>query len=200
VFDPIKKTDLQEPDLHRLNRMLDFLLERVSALEGAAGTYTFRIPIQAQSMRLRDAGVPATSDGVLTLGAAIDLFGAKNVRQALDDRSDRGEPLKPLPLGGGGGAAGAPIFSLYPITISAGVTNIVSPFAPVQDAGLIVVITQDASGGGRITWESTQFVAYTPVDIRRLPNTVSVFVFFGHDNGGGLKWWFMTLAITGGTP
>jgi hypothetical protein len=102
--------------------------------------------------------------------------------------------------GGGGGGTAATANSLSAITLTAADEIAVGDGipaipAPVEPAILIVVLTQDATGGRQITW-STDFKLAT-VEIDTTPDTVSIFSFVARADG---KWWMVGTPITGQTP
>jgi hypothetical protein len=45
---------------------------------------------------------------------------------------------------------------------------------------VIVILTQDGTGGRLITWDATKFDAGTPTDLNLDPNAVTIFAFIGN--------------------
>lgn len=93
----ITKSDLEDPNLGKLNSEITWLKRKIGEMQGAAGEFFFRKPFKADKIRLRDTEIPETDEEVLSLGAAKKLFGAASVRRALSARDENGTIIRGLP-------------------------------------------------------------------------------------------------------
>ena len=93
----ITKSDLEDPNLGKLNSEITWLKRKIGEMQGAAGEFFFRKPFKADKIRLRTADIPETDEEVLSLGAAKKLFGAASVRKALSARDENGTIIRGLP-------------------------------------------------------------------------------------------------------
>lgn len=79
--------------------------------------------------------------------------------------------------GGGGSGTGANT-TVYD-TLSAPTTVIASPGTPATGETLVYELTQDATGGRQITWDS-DFDPSVPIGLNYAANAVTVFFFYGN--------------------
>ncbi len=112
AFAGLTKEDLEDPRLAKLNAEISFLYEQIAAMQGASGPYVFRKPFKAVKIELMDTKVPEDDTGVLSLGAAKELFSGRKIRDSFDARAWLGEPVRGL-SGGGGTGGGGPVYALF---------------------------------------------------------------------------------------
>lgn len=81
--------------------------------------------------------------------------------------------------------------------VTATTTNITTTFVPTVGALLFVIVTEDGTGGGQITWDS--IFRYAPVNIGVSANDVNIFLFFGRTDPADftVKWFLATAPIVG---
>lgn len=97
-FFPIRKEDLDDPELFRLNRLLSHLIEELSNIQGASGISEVGAEFRANRIIYRkDQGQPQDDNEVLTWGAAKRYLSPNAVSEALRRRSWMGQPVRPMP-------------------------------------------------------------------------------------------------------
>ena len=96
--------------------------------------------------------------------------------------------------GGGGGGTGSPSY-VTEYTLTDPTTLITTAILPASGDQMTVVITQDATGGRQITWD-TMFKMAT-VEIDTTADTISIFSFIGLSD---TNWYCTGIPMTGGVP
>lgn len=72
VYPELTPRDLQDPTLHRLNQIINFLYSQIAQTQGITGSFQFTNP-QAKS-----TAIPSSNNCLITLGAALELIGDAN--------------------------------------------------------------------------------------------------------------------------
>jgi len=86
-------------------------------------------------------------------------------------------------------------------TLSAATTVISQASATVENQILFIFLTQDATGGRQITWDTN--LKWAPVDIAPIASSVSLFQFVSRvdpADSGAINWFYVPLVLTGHTP
>jgi hypothetical protein len=189
----ITLTMLEDPTafLFVLNNTLQFLASLSAYLQGGTGPVTIKNSMTAPGFFAESDAVPNDPNELLTLGAAVTLFGSSKQIANSSLSTNPVPPLQPTP----GTAA---IVKTQEITAVHGTTTpIPATFAPAVDSLLSVVVAQDATGGGQITWDP--LFVNAPVNIGRLPNKINLFLFLGRLDpvDSIVKWFMVALPLVG---
>jgi hypothetical protein len=99
-------SDLQDPTLFRLNSVLRFLAQQVTAVQTGSGPYRFVDRITAPAMFLDTDAIPTDPLAVLTKGAADKLYSPEALGAALSTGRFEGQPIGGGGVGGGSGTGG----------------------------------------------------------------------------------------------
>ncbi len=199
--------DFKGPNLFRFNEETSFFFGKISDLYQPGRETVLGANLSTPVFKATAQGDIPTDDNVLiTLGTAKKLFSPANTRQAsLQGAFQTGpttiEYVQPLPAsGGGGGGGGSATVPIEEWLLTTATTAITPLTVPTVGALLILVITQDATGGRQITWGPT--VKWAGVDIDTTATTVSVFHFFGRTDPSSstVKWSLLSAPLTGQTP
>ncbi len=125
------------------------------------------------------------SHRITNLKKGISLNDAVTVGQLSDAIRKRGRDIirNILASDGGSSGGGSLVVTVYKLTLT-GSTNITHATPTADGELLMVVLTQDATGGRVITWEATDFAGDPPVEIDGTASFSSIFLFTGVDS----KW------------
>lgn len=201
-FADLKKSDLEDKDLFKLNDTLHWISTKIGTffIPGNQSVYpsipTFRTVLaSAQNVP------PDNPNEFITRGSADALYSPSVARLALVTGayppSSTVNPVQPISTGGGsssGSGAGAGSVTYYVGTISAGTYTPNITNGEVQEitltsnvtinavtgasgpAKLKLVLVQDATGSRTVTWDSS-YIGVNITDVDFTPGTYSVYEF-----------------------
>lgn len=98
--------------------------------------------------------------------------------------------------GSGSGSGGAANILTYQKTLASGSVAVASPSSPVANTMLLVVLTQDATGGWQPTWDAT-YVGYPNSLSQTKHGTSCIFLFVGLVVSGTGYWVLISQPVIG---
>lgn len=198
VFTP---QDFQDPTLFKLNSNWALLWGKLSSLYQAGVTTVLGANLQAPSFTATNQNQPppAGSNILLTRVSGDALYGPDAQRQALVNASYQGQNTQPSPPSGGP-SSGASVANIQEVAlVHSTTTNIVASYTATVGAFLCVFITQDSTGHGLISWDTSTFGSNPTVNVGINPNDLNAFLFVGRTvpSTANIKWYLASVPILG---
>lgn len=169
----IRPEDLKDPHLFRLNSVVNFLYEQLSAVQGGTGKFNFVGPMEFQEATLVQDTPPTNPYGILNKKVADSLYSAAVLAEQLTTGRFLNLPIGNLTgvTGSGGGAPGPPSASVSPWVVDAfaasytfdistgwnhevtatGNITVNVPTGGTSGQMVNIRVIQDATGGRQIT-------------------------------------------------
>lgn len=197
VFTP---QDFQDPTLFKLNSNWALIWGKISNLYQAGITTILGANLQAPSFAATNQSQPppAGSNILLTRASGDALYGPSSQRTALVNAAYQGQITQPAPPGSSaGGVAGSTIIQEVPLVHST-TTNIVAITGATVGAMLAVFVTQDSTGNGQISWDTSTFGSNPTVNIGVNSSDLNTFLFVGRQSPTvAVKWYLTSVPILG---
>lgn len=164
IYPELTPKDLEDPTLHRTNKIIEFLYSQLAQTQGITGDFAFTNP------KAKSTALPSTDYGLITLGALKKFGGGGS--------SDPGPPGPPGPPG-----SSTALIAEYTLTTAS--TTITGP-ATTTGLLLVVFVTQDATGGRLIVWDPGTFATMASPNLNLVASKTTIFAFIARSDN---LWW-----------
>ena len=184
----VRKVDLEDPYLYRLNQIFNFIGSQISAIRNNGkftGTSVF------DSIKANLLNQPPQDSDVVPWGTIKRYLSPAATRQAFITNNWFGTPTRMPTQGGGSGSGGGSdnTFTSMTVTLTTN-TTIASPYTPTENDFLTIFVTQGA-GPYTISFDP-EFAPGVNTNLPAENGVVTVFQFRGRSDN---LWWLVSAPV-----